>query len=395
MSQENMLALTTYVNQTIHELSLDIAKLDDKKYREERMKNIIAATCAMLNTNGGNVLINVKGGNDISVSQMSSVVRRVEQNLVDIIGTSITKYVNYEEDEKTITIIVDKADSLITINHNLYLPSKTQVNQVRPSESQDRVKEILNRRLVEEPVQSESHRKLRFSKGKGCGLSETKTVQLKNIKADTSKSKTLADRMICKGNKFSCYVSAFANHMGGHIYYGIDDDGVVAGERIPDEKDKSKITTKVDKILNKMIWPEPPERKVNWDIFFEPVLDEDFAPIPSIFVIVNFLSPCFGDVFTEEPECYELVEGSIVKMSFDRWKGGILLPIDLFRLPKTDSTVIRSTWSSSKTKQICNRADELLLATIDDGKSIEIISNNLVKKYPNLVELQLLILAKN
>ena len=61
MSQENMLAPTTYVNQTTHEVSLDIVKLDDKKYREERMKNIIAATCAMLNTNGGKVLINVKG----------------------------------------------------------------------------------------------------------------------------------------------------------------------------------------------------------------------------------------------------------------------------------------------------------------------------------------------
>ena len=55
MSQENMLALTTYVNQTTHEVSLDIVKLDGKKYREEIMKNIIAATCAMPNTNRGKV----------------------------------------------------------------------------------------------------------------------------------------------------------------------------------------------------------------------------------------------------------------------------------------------------------------------------------------------------
>ena len=151
-------------------------------------------------------------------------------------------------------MLVETADSLITVNYNLYLPSKTQVNQVLPSESQDKVKEILNRRVVEEPVQCESHIKL-FSKGKGCGLSETKTIQLKNVKADTSKRTTLADCMTGKSNKFSCYASAFANFKGGH--YGIDDDGVVTGEFIdPNEVEKNEITKKVEKSINKMIWPK-------------------------------------------------------------------------------------------------------------------------------------------
>ena len=390
-----MLSLATDFNQATHEVSLDIVRFDDKKqkYKEEIMKNIIVAACAMLNSNGGKVVINIQGCNDISVSQMSSLVRRIEQNLITIIGTNITEYVNCEEEEKTITMFVDKADSLITINYNLYLPSKTQVNQILPSESQDRIKEILSRRVVEEPVQCESHRKF-FSKGKGCGFSETKTIQLKNVKAETSKRTTLADRMTGKDNKFSCYISAFANHKGGHIYYGIDDDGVVVGERIPDELDGSKITMKVEKVINKMIWPELPKQKVNWDIFFEPVLDENSMPVTSTFVIVIFIAPCFGGVFTEEPECYEMVEEKIAKMSFDRWKEGILQPIELFRLPKTDSTVKRSTWSSSKTEKICNRADELLLATINGGKSIDILSKNLVKRNPNMVEVRLLILAK-
>ena len=69
--------------------------------------------------------------------------------------------------------------------------------------------------------------------------------------------------MIGKGNKFSRYVSAFANYKGGHIYYGIDDDGIVAGELIPNEVDKEEIVKKVEKSINKMIWPEQPKRKIH------------------------------------------------------------------------------------------------------------------------------------
>ena len=381
--------------QTTHEVSLDIVRFDDKKlkYKEEIVKGVIAATCAMLNSNGGKVVINFEGSHSISVSQISSVVRRIEQNLVTIIGTNITEYVNYEEEEETVTMFVEKADLFITIDYNLYLPSKTQVNQVPPSQSQDKVKEILNRRVVEEPVECESRMKL-FYKEKGCGLSETKTVQLKNVKAEKSKRTTLADRMFCKGNKFSCYVSAFANFKGGHIYYGIDDDGVVVGESIPDELESRKITTRIENTINKMIWPELPKQKVNWDIFFEPVLDDNNAPISSTFVIVIYIAPSCGGVFTEEPECYEMVEGEIKKMSFARWKERILRPIELFHLPITDSTVKRDSWSSSKTERICTRADEQLIAAVNDGKCVESISNDLVKTNPDLIELRLIILAK-
>jgi predicted HTH transcriptional regulator len=41
---------------------------------------------------------------------------------------------------------------------------------------------------------------------------------------------SLADRMVSKHIRFACYVSAFANHRGGHIYYGVKDDGSVEGE---------------------------------------------------------------------------------------------------------------------------------------------------------------------
>ena len=380
-----------YVDQTNHELLLRKFN-ENKNYKEKLLKEIIADICAMLNTNGGKVVINIDAdSNDMPPSQMSTVVRRVEQPLTAIIGTNIASHIDITEDEETVTIFVKKADSLITVDYHLYLPSQKQVIQVLRKK---KVKnDIVNRNAVHEPVQLGSHKKT-FAKSKKCGLLEKKTVQLKNLKADASKCSTLADRMIGKGNKFSCYVSAFANYKGGHIYYGIDDDGIIAGEFIPNEVDKEEILKKVEKSINKMIWPEQPKRKVHWEISFEPVLDDNSAPIPSTFVIVIYIAPCLGGVFTEDPECYEMVKGKVQKMSFSTWKERILQPIQLVSVPVPDSTMKRLTWGSSRIQEICSRADELLIATINNGKSIDTISNNLVKKYPDVIELRLLILAK-
>ena len=382
-----------YVDQTTHELLLPKFN-ENKNYKKEILKEIIAAICAMLNTNGGTVVINIDAdGDDISLSQMSSVVRIVEQHLIAIISTSIASHINFKEDKETVSILVKKADSLITVDYHICLPSQTQVIQIPPSEPKEKVNDIINRNAVDEPVELGSHKKT-FFKNKECGLSETKTVQLKNLKAGSSKRTTLADRIIGKSNKFDCYVPAFSNYNGGHIYYGIDDDGMVEGEFIPNEVDKTEIIQKVRKSIKKMIWPEIPKRRVHWEIFFEPVLDENSAPIPLTFVIVIYIAPCLGGVFSEEPECYEIVKGKVVKMLSTTWKKRISKPIELVSLPVPDSTMKRATWGSSKTQKICSSADEQLLAIIHHGKPIKAISNNLVKRHPDIIELQLVILAK-
>ena len=385
------------VDQTTHELSLG-KFCEDKNHKEKILKEIIVDICAMLNTNGGKVVINVDAdSNDISVSQM---VRIVEQRLEPIIGTKITSHIDFTEDKETVTIFIKKADSLVIVHYHLYLPSRTQVIPVPRSEPQEKVKnDIVNRNAVHEPVQLGSHKKT-FFKGKECGFSETKTVQLKNLEAGTSKRTTLADRMIGKGNKLSHYVSAFANYKGGNIYYGIDDNGIVAGEFISNEVKKTEIIKKVEQSLKKIIWPfksEHLKRKVHWEIFFERVLDDNSAPIPSTFVIVIYISPRLGGVFTEEPECYEMVKGKVEKMSFTTWKKRILHPIESLPRPVIQLTVKRATWGSPRIQRTCSAADELLLPIINNGKSIELetISNALVKKDPDVItELQLIILAK-
>ena len=395
-----------HVNETGHVIFLGKFE-NNKRYKEKILKEIIAAICAMLNTNGGMVMLYVDS-NAIPVegspfSQMSLLIRILEQSMISIIGSNETVLkINFKEckdDKERIVITVGKADSLITTNYNLYLPSQSQVIQIFPWEPLKKVKnDIINRKVVPEPVQRGSHCKI-FFKDKNCNLQDSKCVQLKHLKSDQSKRTTLADRMTGNGNKFRCYVSGFANHCGGHIYYGITDDGVVEGELIPNENDKNEITRKVEKVINKMIWPEQngePKRGEHWEIFFEPVVDENSKPIPSTFVIVIYVGLCVGGVFTEEPECYEMVEGKVNKISFTSWQKRISQPVWLNSREEIPHSVQRTTWSSAKARKAFTVGDDKLMQLINDG-NWNAISKEVTRSLQSSSELngmKLLVLSK-
>ena len=351
----------------------------------------------MFNSNGGKVVLYNKCTCQLATSWISLLIRILEQSLIATIGSNQTvSNINFKDDKESIIILVKKVGSLVTTNYNLYLPSHSQVVQILPWEPPEKVKnDIIDRELVPEPVQLGSHEKI-FVKGKNCGFHENKVVMVKNLKADPSKRTRLADRMISKGNKFTCYVSGFANYNGGHMYYGITDDGVVQGELIPNEEDKKEITKKVEKAINKMIWPETigqPKRGEHWEIFFEPVVDENGNHVRSTFVIVIYIAPCLGGVFTEEPECYEMVDGKVQKMSFTTIKKRILqLDVHVAGIP---TAVQRIKWSSSATERHCAEADDVLLTAINNGRWELFLkaAKSFEDKYPE-VEMKLVVLSK-
>ena len=362
----------------------------NKRYKEQIVQEIKVAICAMLNSNGGKVVIDFEtDSNEIPVggspsSQMALVIRILEQSMISIIGLHQTiSNIDFREDNESIIILVKKVDSPITINYNLYLPSQTQVVQVSPLESKEKVKgDIINRKVILEPVQTGSHCQT-FHRDSICRICESKTVQLKQLKAQATKRTTLADRIIGKGNKFTCYVSAFANYSGGHIYYGIRDNRLVIGELIEIEQDKKEITKKVEKAIKKMIWPEPigqPKRGEHWDIFFEQVVDKDNKPIPSTFVIVIFIAACLGGVFTEEPECYEMVKGKVTRMSMATWKERMVLPGRSSSGEEIPPSIKRIKWSSPGARKSFVFGVETLRKLISNGHSDAVLKIEQDKK---------------
>jgi 5-bromo-4-chloroindolyl phosphate hydrolysis protein len=142
-----------------------------------------------------------------------------------------------------------------------------------------------------------------------------------------------------------------------------------------------------------MIWPEhigQPKRGEHWDIFFEPVVDENANHISSTFVIVIYIAPCVGGVFTEEPECYEMVEEKVEKMSFANWKKRALQR-DGVDIP---AAVQRIEWSSSATERRCTEADEVLMTAINNGKwNFFSKTAKVFGDYPE-VEVKLVVLSK-
>ena len=394
-----------HFDETRHVIYLGIFE-NKKRYKEQTIREIVTAICAMLNSNGGKVVIDFEtDSNETPVggspfSQMSLVIRILEQCMLSIIGLYQTiSNMDFIEDKESIIILVKKVDYLITIDYNLYLPSRTQVVHVSSLEPIERVKDdIIDRKVSLESVLLRSHCKI-FRQGTICDVRESKTVQFKHLEAQATRRTTLADRIIGKGNKFSMYVSAHANHTGGHIYYGINDHGLVIGEVIENEEDKQEITKKVEKAIKKMIWPEhvgQPKRGEQWDIFFEPVVDKDNKPIPSTFVIVIYIAACRGGVFTEEPECYEMVEGKVTRMSLATWKERVFLP-GFFSVDKIPQSVQRITWSSVKARKVFTIGDAKLIILINNGEwdAVGRMSETLQSKFESCqITGKLLVLSK-
>ena len=305
----------------------------EKTYKEKKLKEIMNAIDGLFNSDGGK--LELRYDKSPPKKHVDGCIRTIEQKIMELTGAiTMALYVqmNKPGPQKVTLNVVGPTNAccLFTLNYNLCFPSDHQVISVPSSEPMEKVKDIMEGKTpTMSPILLESHAK-HFVKGQQVDFRESKTTQFKNLKAQKSKNISLADRITGKNNKFPCYVSAYANYRGGHVYCGINDDGIVEGEVITD-KDKDEIVKKAAKVIDKMIWPEHCSRSERrkgkqWEVYFEPVKDSEGISIPSTFVIVIYVAQCQGGVFTEEPECYHIVDNKVKKMDFCCWKNRVFHP---------------------------------------------------------------------
>lgn len=283
------------------------------------VEKVMPSICALLNSGGGRLWLQFE--EELSWTDIDGCLRMIEQRVRNITSVGTVSDLIVAKSSHEFVIVIPASCRLVTLNHNIYLPDECEVVSLPPSEPVETIKNIIQGRTGRtKQTQIASHCK-RFVLGEDVGFGESKNTQLKLVKAESSKHLTVAKRISSKSNKLASYVSGFANHSGGHIYYGVDRQGVVRGEKIS-EKDEGEIIREVGKVVCKMVWPESidkPKRGREWDVFFESVLDNRGRIIPSVFVVIIFIAHCPGGVFTEESESYHVVKGQVKKLSFSEW----------------------------------------------------------------------------
>lgn len=340
---------------------------NEKNYREKILVMIVANVCALLNTCGGELRLNFEDNSGIE-EEASDILRSIEQRLINIIGLCIfNTNVKVPELQKSriakqLVITIQRMASLCTVNYHLYLPTQKQVMAIPPSSTLETVKGTLNRKVPKE----QNPQILRFVRDRQVSLTESESIQFKQLKDKKSKCVSLADRITNDSNKLSRNISAFANKGGGRIYYGIRDNGTVKGE-VMTEKHQDEIIRKVTTTIDKMIWSADElklERSKHWNIKFEPVKDTNMNTIPSLFVAIISVEPLPGGVFTKQPDSYHVnVEGRAERMSFSAWNSRFWFGTKQI----VPSSVCRPKWSSVRMQRITHKVLEELVKYQNDA----------------------------
>ena len=300
-------------------------QVQNKNKKAKITRDATAAAIGFLNGYHRGRLI-LRSVTPLTPSAVDELVRSIEQSLIEIVGlTSFRECCHTVIKEGEIVFLTRPGDRIYTIEYNLVLPTDFQVRQVLRTDPLEKIAPLLNNGRLDNTSLQSYTREFQKDVKAPERLRESDTVQFKKIKSDRNKNKSTADRILA--NKITHYVAAFANHKGGHIYVGVDDETYAVCGQTVGEEEKGRILEKIESAITNMVWPDEhgkPKRGEHWNIAFVSVLDEVNEEIPGLFVIVISVARCPGGVFLAVPESYEVRDGKVKEMAFERWKKRIL-----------------------------------------------------------------------
>ncbi|CAC5417985.1 unnamed protein product [Mytilus coruscus] len=291
----------------------------NKEQKNQEIKTVVKYITACLNTDGGVVILKNNDWKDATGKYLDDWYGIVEQKLFD----ECSKFIKFEGtyQDKILRLRITPLPYLFSVDMHLHFSRNTDIVEVKYTQAIEILKtNDKSGSLSELPAIVEYFEyKKKMSK-----LSENDGIQFKEIRSDNVPSKF--------SSTINRYISAFCNHKGGRILFGIEDkEFKVVGVELTN-KDKESITKLIhNKMDNTMKWGRDCriyKNGIHWSIDFLPIqnITKDIPDGKTLEVIVVSVCRYPGGVFTDTPKAYYIREdGAIQQFTFEEWKTRIKL----------------------------------------------------------------------
>lgn len=293
---------------------------------------IMEKVCALLNSGGGILSMHISDCQTIPAEDLHHRVdmfwKTLEPKLKDLAKPSdYNKVFDRHTGSSELLLFINSPRHLCSVEYNLYLSGDAETSEASHEQVVAFLKRPTGKKMrssnVDVPLRGLLSLPEAFTFGKRCGFPESKEIQLKNYEtAPILKNHSQRE-------KVARHISASANTNGGQILLGIKDSGQVVGVNMK-ENDKDEIVHRVTSMIDDMIFPVIPEKKVHWDIEFIPVFGSETMGPRQVVVIKVAGMKSFGGVFKKRPKSYELQQDTIQLIEFKQWKERMLSGMDLW-----------------------------------------------------------------
>ncbi|KAL8617715.1 hypothetical protein ACOMHN_053548 [Nucella lapillus] len=308
------------------EVVLECPVYISKGIHDRQNQQVLQYACALLNSGGGLLhMHNVEHAGKVQSKDLDTWWSGMESNLADILSSDdLCNYLEFSGnfDDPDLFLFVKTAEHLCTLNYHCRLPTDTATHNVTYTSAA----KLLSKTGEPSPLSELPSvlKEYQYGQVEETLKQEGKQIQFKLLANSRDQGKTFADRV-----RHYCvkYVSAFANHYGGHVYFGIEDaTAAVLGEAL-EVGTESKISHRVEQMMRELIWGDTNVRAQHgkhWDLHFYPVTN--CPRMERRVVVVVSVCKFPGGVFTACPESYVVRcnGGQVQQLTFAQWRAEIL-----------------------------------------------------------------------
>ncbi|OPL33514.1 hypothetical protein AM593_02344, partial [Mytilus galloprovincialis] len=324
--------------------------------KDKQIDKILKLVCACLNIRDSQTrtlkLRNIHC-DSVETKNLDDWYDKVEKKMKEVFFTNIADYVELKGhcNSEVLELIVKPGPNFCTIDMHLFFPS---VSSADPAKYK-KVVEILRQDGVPGSLPTIPNRTYKLNHKVKDLRNENTDKQFKQI-TGKDVSNTLA-------NMCSHYISAFGNHKGGVVYYGIEDKkGIVVGIDLSNCTETA-IESALDKKIGGMICGKSStklKRTTHWDIQYFNIEEDEEANIfmQNRKIIAVKVCRIPGGVFTAVPESYYVDDDGSVKQfnDFEEWRSQML---------SSDIVVLKTDYSITGIL-FTQRCGEILQTSVDN-----------------------------